>query len=161
MNLHPRSDTGPATPRANGQRRCKLPVSAALASLMLLTSACAVGPVAQTQPPVDPVSARRAALTRTLVLGCRESADCATVGIGARACGGPEQFLAYAVRDTPPAALRQATEHYARLRKKQLEERGEMSTCDLLPDPGAQCSAAGQCEVVRTQPRGLPGQQAR
>lgn len=160
MNMHPRSDNSPAARRAGWRRSCQPSVMAALALLALLTGACAVGPAAQTTLPADPVSASRAALTRTLVLGCRESADCATVGIGARACGGPEQYLAYAVRDTPAAALRQAAEKYARLRKQQLEERGEMSTCELLPDPGAQCSAAGQCEV-RAQTRGLPGQLAR
>lgn len=161
MNMHLLSDTSRAADRPGRGRAWKTSLMAAPALLALLTSACAVGPAAQTMAPADPVSASRTALTRTLVLSCRQSADCATVGIGARSCGGPEQYLAYGVRDTPAPALRQAAQDYARLRKQQLEDRGEMSTCELLPDPGAQCSAAGQCEVLRTQPRGLPGQQAR
>ena len=148
-----------------------------LAALALLASACALQPAAQTtagsgnpgaagaipaaRSPDDPVAASRLALTQLLALGCSQQADCATVGVGARACGGPEGYLAYAVRDTPAMALQQALQDYTKLRKKQLEARGEMSTCELLPDPGAQCSAAGQCEVLRTQPRGLPGQLAR
>ena len=161
MNTQLPSDTNRSADRPRRGRAWKTSVMAAPVLLALLTSACAVGPTAQTMAPADPVSASRTALTRTLVLSCRESADCATVGIGARSCGGPEQYLAYGVRDTPAPALRQATQDYARLRKKQLEERGEMSTCEVLPDPGAQCSSAGQCVVLRTQPRGLPGQQAR
>ena len=161
MNTQLPSHTSPGSDALVRRRGCKPSVMAGLALLALLTSACAVGPTEQAMAPADLVSASRTALTRTLVLSCRESADCATVGIGARSCGGPEQYLAYSVRDTPAPALRQAAQNYAGLRKKQLEERGEMSTCELLPDPGAQCSAAGQCEVLRTQPRGLPGQQAR
>ena len=129
-----------------------------MATLALLAGACALQqPAAQTAPaaapPVvhavaDPVAVSRAALTRLLVLSCRENADCATVGVGARACGGPEQYLAYAVRETPGPALRLAVQDHARLRRRQLETRGEMSTCDLLPDPGAQCTPAGQCTAV-------------
>ena len=120
-----------------------------LAVLAALCSACAVQPAAQPAPAApDPVLASRAVVIRLLVLNCRENADCATVGVGARSCGGPEQYLAYAVNDTPVAALQQALQHHARLRRKQLEARGEMSTCELLPEPGAQCTPAGQCALL-------------
>lgn len=140
-------------PRPYAKRVCK---PSGLAALALLASACAMPPAAQTAPgsgtPAarsvgDPTVASRLAVTQLLALGCSQQADCATVGVGARACGGPEQYLAYAVRDTPAPALQQALQRHAQLRKKQLEERGEMSTCELLPDPGARCTPAGQCEV--------------
>ncbi len=142
-------DTRNTRSARNAGRRIK-PVF--MAVLALLAGACALQPAAQTAPQrvaplVEPVAASRAALTRLLVLNCRESTDCATVGVGARACGGPEQYLAYALRETPEPALRKATQEHARLRRKQLEERGEMSTCELLPDPGARCTPAGQCEL--------------
>ncbi len=135
-----------------------------LAALALLASACALQPSAQTtatsgstgaagatpaaRTPDDPVAASRLAVTQLLVLSCKQQADCTTVGVGARACGGPEQYLAYAVRETPAPALQQALQRHAQLRKKQLEARGEMSTCELLPDPGARCTPAGQCAVL-------------
>lgn len=139
----------PCPPTVTGGVR---PVATALLAL-LLASACAVQPAAQTAPEPQPkvqtdaVAACRAVVTRTLVLSCREDADCATVGVGARSCGGPEQYLAYAVRETSATALQRAVQDHARLRKKQIEERGEMSTCEVLPDPGAYCAPAGQCQV--------------
>ena len=133
---------------------------AVIAVLALLASACALQPAAQTSTPQpaqhDAVAASRAALTRVLVLSCREDADCATVGVGARSCGGPEQYLAYAWRATSAPALQRAAQEHARLRKKQLEERGEMSTCELLPDPGAYCAPTGLCRV-RPSRDALPG----
>ena len=150
------------TPTTDRTRQCRKFVgkgrsskSAILIALAWLAGACTVQLAAQTTtmtatktaPPADPVAASRTAVTRLLVLNCRENTDCATVGVGARACGGPEQYLAYAVRETPEPALRKATQDFARQRRKQLEERGEMSTCELLTDPGARCTAAGLCEL--------------
>lgn len=136
-----------------------MPVATVLCGLMGVS--CAQPPAAQSSAATDPVAAARDRLLRTVVLSCQQRSDCATLGIGARACGGPEQYLAYAVRDTPAAALQQAATKYTRLRKQQIEDRGEMSTCELLPDPGAQCSAVGQCELQPASRRGLPGQLAR
>ena len=136
-----------AKPRNNADHCGLRRLPALLVALALLASACAMEPAAQTAPPEDPVAASRAALTSLLVLSCRENSDCATVGVGARACGGPEQYLAYAVRETSEPALRKATQNFAQRRRKQLEERGEMSTCELLPDPGARCTPAGLCAL--------------
>lgn len=130
--------------REHLHRRCK---PASLAALAVFCSACVVQPAAQTAPAADPVATSRAAVTRLLVLNCRENTDCATVGVGARSCGGPEQYLAYAPAHTPGPALQRAVQKNTQLRKKQLEARGEMSTCELLPDPGALCTPAGQCAV--------------
>lgn len=133
---------------------------------MASTWACTQLPAAQTATAnparaattgPEAVTASRQVLTQLLVLSCKQHADCATVGVGARACGGPEQYLAYALRDTPAPALQQAQQNYARLRKKQLEERGEMSTCELLPDPGAECNEAGLCQLLPLYGR-TPGQ---
>jgi hypothetical protein len=55
--------------------------------------------------------------------------------------------VAFAVRETSAPALQRAVQDHARLRKKQLEERGEMSTCEVLPDPGAYCAPTGQCQA--------------
>lgn len=145
----------------------------ALAALVVLTSACAQQPpqsatapkpsTADTAPQpapgraaggADPLAAARAAITQTLQLACKHASDCATVGIGARACGGPEAYVPYATARTPAQPLRAAVERHAALRKQQIEMRGEMSTCELLTDPGATCSPAGQCVL---QPAGRGG----
>lgn len=171
INTH----TQPVYRLADTHRRTPLLLCLGAAAAVLHLPALASGGVAASDPraaaavvakrsTAEEVNTSRQALTKVLVLQCTRDADCATVGVGARACGGPEQYLAYAVRDTPPAALQQANERYAALRKKLLEERGEMSTCEVLPDPGAQCSSAGLCQVP-TPPGGrrggLPGAQAR
>jgi hypothetical protein len=99
------------------------------------------------QSKADELKASHQALMQMIVLRCSRNSDCATLGIGVRACGGPAQYVAYAVAATPAAPLQRAAERYAGLRKKQLEDSGEMSTCEVLPDPGASCSSAGQCRL--------------
>ncbi len=116
----------------------------------------AAKPKANARASDDAVTAGRREVSQLLALGCTQTAECATVGVGARSCGGPEVFLAYSLRDTPAAALQAAVQRHATLRRKQLEERGEMSTCDVLPDPGAQCAAPGQCQL-RPQRGGASG----
>ncbi len=154
-----------------------LGVRASVMAALALSGACAVEPPAQglggaaTPAPAksravtgDAVNASRQAVAQAIALSCSQQTDCATIGIGARACGGPEQYLAYSLRQTAAPALQQANDRYARLRRQQLEARGEMSTCEVLPDPGALCSAAGQCQLQAPPggPRGASqGQMAR
>ena len=142
----PPTATGPQAVRCMATSR--LGKAAGMAALSLLSGAGMLFPAVQSAPAMDSVAASRAALAVILVLDCRQHADCATMGIGARSCGGPEQYLAYSLRDTPGPAFMRAVRDYERLRKQQLLEREEMSTCELLPDPGAHCMPAGQCQLL-------------
>jgi len=84
---------------------------------------------------------------------CETDAQCATVGIGAKACGGPSSYLAWSTLRTDGARLRTLAQREADAQRKQMAARGEMSNCALVPDPGAYCdrtqagSGLGVCRL--------------
>jgi hypothetical protein len=88
--------------------------------------------------------------------GCSASAQCHTLPLGARACGGPQAYLAWSSAHTDGAALRLLGERYAQQEKTRIAASGEMSDCRMLADPGAECRA-GTC---RLRPAGAAGQGA-
>jgi hypothetical protein len=73
---------------------------------------------------------------------CRTHEDCRTIAVGAKACGGPDAYLAWSARRTDAKALVAAATRYAELRRLQNEESGRMSNCVFVSDPGARCEAA-------------------
>jgi hypothetical protein len=73
---------------------------------------------------------------------CQADSECRSAAYGARACGGPQAYLAWSTRTTDPQALDQALERHAALRRDQLAARGESSICAFLTDPGARCKPA-------------------
>jgi hypothetical protein len=77
---------------------------------------------------------------------CADSAQCKTVPLGARACGGPEGYLAYSTAATPTAPLQALAERYAQQRRAEQAASGMLSTCQFMADPGAQCRA-GSCQL--------------
>ena len=75
---------------------------------------------------------------------CQQQADCRTLGVGAKACGGPARWVAWSAAQSDGTQLQAwAAELDARQRQRQAAE-GLMSTCSIVPDPGAICRA-GQC----------------
>jgi hypothetical protein len=90
---------------------------------------------------------------------CTTDAQCHSIGIGAKACGGPERYLAWSSKDNDGAALRALVAAHAAARRTEDSKAGMMSTCSVVPDPGATC-AAGQC-VLRAPAPGPGGMQAR
>jgi hypothetical protein len=77
---------------------------------------------------------------------CTGSVECKTVGVGARACGGPEGYLAYSTSVTASAPLEALAARHAERRRAAVSASGRVSTCNVLPDPGAVC-AQGICRV--------------
>ena len=77
---------------------------------------------------------------------CDSDAQCRTLPLGARACGGPEAHVAWSVHGTDQAALRRAAERYTDWQAQQAQQaqaqgrRGEMSICMIEIDPGAVCA---------------------
>ncbi len=84
-----------------------------------------------------------------LPTACERDADCRSLGVGARACGGPASWQAYSVRGLKPAdeqALLARTRQAAEAERRQQAAEGRMSICQVLPDPGAHCArATRQC----------------
>ncbi len=75
---------------------------------------------------------------------CDTSAQCKTIAVGHKACGGPESYLAYSTKTANGAKLAKLAEDYAAERRKQDTKSGRMSTCSMAMDPGATCTA-GRC----------------
>lgn len=88
---------------------------------------------------------------------CDSSAQCKTVAIGHKACGGPESYLAWSTKRSDGAKIARLAADHAAERKAQNTKSGMMSTCSLVIDPGATCSA-GKCVASKD---GLGGALAR
>jgi hypothetical protein len=82
---------------------------------------------------------------------CSESAQCRTLPLGSRACGGPERYVAWSSQRSDGAKLAALAERDAEERRRINEDSGRASTCELRPDPGAQCFAS-RC-VLRSTAR--------
>lgn len=125
-----------------------LPARLAAASLLLLmTSACASPPAPVSAPP-SPAAASASAdslwqqiQAASANATCDNSGQCHTIGIGAKACGGPESYLPWSSKQDDGAALKQLVEqHAAALRARDARE-AMMSTCSVVSSPGASCQA--------------------
>lgn len=77
---------------------------------------------------------------------CNSSAECRTLPVGAKACGGPDAYLAWSTLHGDEAALRALSERSRAQRKADIQRTGEMSICRHTPDPGARC-VAGTCQL--------------
>lgn len=80
---------------------------------------------------------------------CTESSQCHTLAIGARACGGPELYLAWSSAHSDGRQLQALAERYRNERKAALAKSGLLSDCRVITDPGAQCNA-GRCQLRGT-----------
>lgn len=125
-------------------RRRNLALGMGAAILALVSGCQAAGAASE--------GARLEAEIRRLIGGaaCTASEQCRTLAFGAKACGGPQSYLAWSTQVSDPAALRAAAERYAAWRREDLNKRGVVSDCALVVDPGAACvpepaaSAPGQ-----------------
>ncbi len=77
---------------------------------------------------------------------CTEDAQCHTLALGAKACGGPESYLAWSSARVGESELRALGEAYKEERRAANKASGMMSTCQFLMDPGAMCKA-GTCQL--------------
>jgi hypothetical protein len=76
---------------------------------------------------------------------CSSDAQCHTLAIGHRACGGPESYLAWSSASTAQAELQALGERYQEERRAANAASGMASTCRFMSDPGAVCRA-GTCQ---------------
>ncbi len=81
---------------------------------------------------------------------CRSDAQCRTVAVGAKACGGPEGYLAWSTSRTDEAALASAVADYSAKRRVEVSASGIASNCALVADPGAYCAQASPAAPDKT-----------
>lgn len=87
---------------------------------------------------------------------CTADAECRTVAVGSRACGGPDAYLAWSVRVTDESRLREAVDRHNASQALASPPGGRLSTCVWLADPGAQCVKKGVAAASSATDR--PGQ---
>ena len=95
---------------------------------------------------------------------CSTDADCRTIALGEKACGGPMLYRAWSSRRTDPQALANAAARYTATQRDRREASGMASNCARVDDPGARCvappvanaasagsvgEAIGRCELAR------------
>ncbi|NGZ82777.1 hypothetical protein [Duganella aceris] len=130
------------------------------ASLLILV-ACAgaqAPPTPSASPPAGPEAT--AALWRQVQkanadTACDGDSQCHSLGVGAKACGGPERYLAWSSKQSDGAALKALAEQHSAARRADDARAAMMSTCSLVSDPGAVCRA-GRCVLNAASP-GSPG----
>ncbi len=117
--------------------------------LLLATSACGSAP-AQDAPPA-PGNAGLLAQIQAAVgnAACDSTQQCQTIAIGAKACGGPERYLAWSSKDNDGKQLKALAQAQADASRKQQQADGMMSTCSIVTDPGATCEA-GRCVLQKS-----------
>lgn len=107
-----------------------------------------LAPPARTgEPPQQPAAEAMKAIVQ--VIGdapCDGPADCRTVGVGAKSCGGPESYLAWSVRHTDAAELEKRVAQHRTLRRAEDRRDGRVSNCAVTPEPATSC-VAGHCRI--------------
>jgi hypothetical protein len=97
----------------------------------------------------DPLAGVRALIGDA---ACTNDEQCRTIGVGAKACGGPEAYLAWSTARTDARALEAAVAAYGGTRLDAVARGGRVSNCALTVDPGAWCRPSGQamaCQLRR------------
>ena len=82
---------------------------------------------------------------------CSDNSQCRTIPVGARACGGPQEYLPWSTLRSNEGELRKSAERFKAERQAAIKSSGEMSTCIHQPDPGAVC-VAGTCQLGGSSP---------
>lgn len=151
----------PARPAGRTKPLLAWLAAAWLAGAGAATASTGAGSPAAKPVPSQPAGTPAQAMARVQALvgeaACRSDADCQTLPVGRRACGGPAQYLPWSAWRTSGKALSEAAA--PTLKAAPAEGEGMMGTCQVLMDPGAQCqrppaappSAPGRC-VLRQAP---------
>lgn len=118
---------------------------AACASLvMMVITACGSAPTATPAPAPGGASLAEQIKAEVGDAVCDAPKQCQTLAIGAKACGGPERYLAWSNKSSDGKQLKALALAQAEASRKLQQADGMMSTCAIVTDPGAACEA-GRC----------------
>jgi len=137
---HPRPD----------HRRSAVPLLLALPVALMLAVMMAA---CQAQPMAVSAAAAESALLQRIeaevgLAACSSAAECRTLPIGSKACGGPARWIAWSSSASQEDRLQAWSQDLAQRQRQREAAEGRMSTCSVVPDPGAVC-AAGRCVLAR------------
>lgn len=77
---------------------------------------------------------------------CDIDADCRTLAVGHKACGGPQLWLAWSGGADLAGRLEDLAGRLSALQRRRDERSGAVSNCQFNADPGATCQA-GRCTL--------------
>lgn len=126
-----------------------LPLGRRAAAGLLFSLALAACASETPRAPAAPASAAATLAQITTEIGdaaCSSAAQCRSLAIGAKSCGGPERYLAWSTQRSDGAKLARLAETLRQQREAENARSGMMSNCQFIPDPGAQC-VAGHCQL--------------
>jgi hypothetical protein len=144
-----RSRTDATTVRHAGAWLAGLLAIAAAAPVSADSMAAASAPGRAVAP--DPLARVHALIGNA---ACTSDEQCRTIGVGAKACGGPEAYLAWSTVRTDAPALEAAVAAYGSTRLDAVARGGRVSNCALTVDPGASCRPVGQAKVCQLRRAG-------
>lgn len=74
---------------------------------------------------------------------CRSNAQCETLPIGRKACGGPERWIAWSNASVDRTSVAAMADDYTAARRQELQQQIPKfaSNCAMVTDPGAVCVA--------------------
>ena len=78
---------------------------------------------------------------------CSSDAQCRTLPMGEKACGGPERWMAWSSTSAQADLLPGWAAELATLARQRNQRSGMVSNCQYQPDPGAVCRAQ-HCVMV-------------
>lgn len=112
------------------------------------------GPTRALPAPDDAV--RLLAQMRQLIgnAACHSDAQCRTLAIGAKACGGPEAYLVWSTQSTDPTPLQRLAAQHRQAREAHNQRQGLASDCAVVPEPAVRCmplpgdNVGGQCRAA-------------
>ena len=82
---------------------------------------------------------------------CENVAQCRSIGIGAKSCGGPWDYLIYSILDIETGLLEARVKHYNRLQAEANRRSGAVSPCTIRPLPILGC-VDGRCVDITNAP---------
>lgn len=106
--------------------------------LSLVGLACATEPAA-----APPPSQAQLASIQALIgdAPCEADAQCHSIGVGHKSCGGSSAYLAWSDKNVKKAELETRVAAQIQAARAEDERSGRLSNCQFLNDPGAVCRA--------------------
>jgi len=146
-----KGDDGPLTPAgaalvasAPAVAATKVPPPPAIQSVAATPASTAAGSdLASVEAQLDGVLAKASA--------CTADAECRSVAVGAKACGGPTGYRAYSGKSASPDSVEALAQHERELAAAQAKASHQVSPCFMLADPGARCQQ-NKCVTGRAAP---------
>ena len=144
-------DDGPLTPAgaalvasAPAVAATKVPPPPTLQSVATAPASAAAGDdLASVEAQLDGVLTKASA--------CTADAQCRSVAVGAKACGGPTGYRAYSGKSASPDSVEALAQHERELAAAQAKASHQVSPCFMLADPGARC-LQNKCVTGRAAP---------